>query len=88
MFEFLLGLFITTLLNGVWQHKDPEKIPRYWSSTTENVWHKMDSVIFEDVYTYDSVRYHTGDTAAIRNKPRKNVSDSNVQRDTLQLDGL
>lgn len=86
MAEFLIGLFITTLLNGIWNNKDPVSEPRYWSKETENIWHKMDSTLFERIYEFDSTVYFFGDSAVMR----INIPDTtaNVQQDTLRLDGL
>ena len=91
MFEFLLGLFITAMLNGIWATRgDPERHPRYWSKEeTTSTWHEMDSTLFERVYEFDSVVYFYGDAAVIRNKPRTDISDSTISMsDTLHLDGL
>lgn len=67
MFEFLLGLFITALLNGIWSSKDPYDNPRYWSNKEYNV-SALDSIIFEDVYKFDSIVYFNGDSTAIKLK--------------------
>lgn len=87
MFEFLLGLFITALLNGIWSSRDdPERYQRYWSKETANVYQQLDSAIFADVYEFDSVVYYFGDSAA----RRAVVPDTtaNVKPDSLLLDGL
>lgn len=90
MFELLIGLFITALLNGIWSSRgDPERYQQYWSKETANVYQQLDSAIFADVYEFDSVVYFSGDAAAIRNKQRTNISDSTVLiSNTLRLDGL
>ena len=88
MFEFLLGLFITAMLNGIWQSRDvPERHPRYWSKedNAANVWREMDSTLFERVYEFDNTRYF-GDSAAMRAV----VPDTTAKQkpDSLLLNGL
>lgn len=87
MFEFFIGLFVATLLNGVFQHnKDPSDY--YWieGERTENIWQEIDSALIEDVYRFDSIVYFFGDSAVMRTDFADTAA--NVQPDNLQLDGL
>lgn len=92
MFEFLLGLFITALANGIFATRgDPERHQQYWREEPTDIHWKIDSTI---LVALDSTHFDYLDEEYIDEViliPRTKADSARagmIKQDSLQLDGL
>lgn len=90
MVEFLLGLFITAFVNGIFATRgDPERHPQYWRQEPTDIHWKIDSTI---LVSLDSTHFDYLDEEYIDDViliPRTKADSARIiKSDTLRLDGL